>query len=66
MRQALSAARRIGANETQQSMVVQRVLALLQEIQPHQNPPEIAYRVHRIVRDTIEAPDPYREVPKKP
>jgi len=61
LRQALSAARQVGANDSQQSAVINRVLALLQKIQPNLTPPEIAYRVHRIVRDTVVATDPYRE-----
>ncbi len=60
LRQALSAARRAGATENQQYDVLQNVLALLQTIQPEQNPPEIAYHVHRIVRETVGNSDPYQ------
>jgi uncharacterized protein with ATP-grasp and redox domains len=59
LRQALSAARRAGATEYQQYDVLQNVLALLQTIQPAQNPPEIAHHVHRIVRETVGDSDPY-------
>ncbi len=65
LRQALSAARRVGADDLEQSAVVQQVLTLLRKIQPDATPPEIAYRVHRIVRDTITAPDPYEEAKAK-
>ena len=41
------------------------MLALLQIIQPEQNPPEIAYHVHRIVRDTVGDADPYQEAKSK-
>jgi len=61
LRQALNAARHVGANDSQQSAVMKKVLALLQRIQPNLTPPEIAYRVHRIVRNTVVATDPYRE-----
>lgn len=61
LRQALSAARRAGATDEQQNTVLQNVLKLLQTMQPDQSPPEIGYQVHRIVRDTVDSKDPYRE-----
>ena len=60
LRQALSAARRAGASENQQSEVLQKVLAALQTIEPDRNPPDIAYYVHRIVRETVRDSDPYQ------
>jgi damage-control phosphatase, subfamily I len=65
LRQALSAARRAGATESQQYDVLQNVLALLQIIQPEQNPPEIAHHVHRIVRETVGDADPYQAAKSK-
>lgn len=61
LRQALSAARRVGATDQQQHTALQNVLALLQAIQPDQTPPEIGYRVHQIVRKIVDSQDPYRE-----
>ncbi len=61
LRQALSSARRVGADSETQHAVIQSVLALLQDFPPGATPPEIAYRVHRIVRGKIGAGDPYRE-----
>ncbi len=61
LKQALSAARRVGADDAAQSVIVHEVLTLLQKIQLDATPPEIAYRVHRIVRDTMSANDPYHK-----
>jgi len=61
LRQALSAARRAGANEEQQFTVIQEVLKILSKIQLALTPPEIAILVHKIVRDKVGASDPYRE-----
>lgn len=65
LKQALSAARRVGADDAAQSMVLHKVLTLMQDIQSDATPPEIACRVHRIVRDTISASDPYQEAKAK-
>ncbi len=61
LRQALSAARRVGADPEVQHAVMQELLAVLQDFPPGATPPEIAYRVHRIVRAKIDVEDPYRE-----
>jgi len=61
LKQALSAARRVGADDSVQSAVIHEVLTLLQNIQLDATPPEIAHRVHRIVRDTTSANDPYQK-----
>ena len=61
LRQALSAARWAGADEEQQSEVMGHVLSYLQEIAPQTNPPQIAYHIHQIVRQTISVNDPYRD-----
>jgi len=65
LKQALSAARRVGADDAAQTLVIHEVLTLLQDIQLDATPPEIAYRVHRIVRDTISASDPYQKAKAK-
>lgn len=61
LRQALNASRRAGASEDQQQAVIDRVLALLQGIDPSRTPPEIGDQVHRIVRRMVKDGDPYRE-----
>jgi len=60
LRQALDAARRAGADEGQQRVVLDRVLDLLRRIRPSSTPPEIGDQVHRIVRRELGDGDPYR------
>jgi uncharacterized protein with ATP-grasp and redox domains len=62
LKQALSAARRAGADEATQSVVIHEVLKLLHDIRLDATPPEIAFHVHRIVRDMNSARDPYQNV----
>jgi uncharacterized protein with ATP-grasp and redox domains len=61
LRQALDAARRAGADDTQQRAVLDRVLEVLRRIEPTATPPEIGDRVHRTVRQVVGDGDPYRE-----
>ncbi len=60
LRQALSAARQVGADESQQHAIIGETLALLQTLPPGKTPPEIGYAVHRIVRERMGGGDPYR------
>ncbi|MBN1876160.1 MAG: DUF89 family protein [Anaerolineae bacterium] len=62
LRQALSAARRVGANESQQYVIMGQTLALLQTLPLDKTPPEIGYAVHRIVREMLGHSDPYRAI----
>jgi uncharacterized protein with ATP-grasp and redox domains len=59
LRQALSAARRAGGDNRRQLSVVRHSLALLEALEPGATPPEIAHRLHSIVREEIGASDPY-------
>jgi len=61
LRQALSASRMVTDDESAQHDVMTDALALLQHLPPGATPPEIAFAVHRIVRDRLGASDPYRE-----
>ena len=61
LRQALDAARRTGADDVQQRVVLDRVLEALRQIELAATPPEIGDRVHRIVRQVAGNCDPYRE-----
>ena len=61
LRQALSASRRGGADPEQQMAVIRRSLAMIENLEPEATPPQIAHRVHGIVRDEIGAADPYRQ-----
>lgn len=62
LRQALSAARLAGGNEHQQFTVLNGTLKLLQHLEPGTLPPEIACRLHRLVRKEISSADPYQAV----
>jgi len=62
LRQALEAARMAGADEGQQQQAIDRVLDLLRQGDASRTPPEIGDRVHRVVRQVVEAADPYRKV----
>lgn len=62
LRQALSAARRAGADDVQQHAMMGQTLALLQTLPHGKTPPEIGYAVHRIVRDMMGHSDPYRDI----
>lgn len=64
LRQALRVAQLSNADETQQHMVLQRTLSLLQSIPMNATPPEIAYQVHRIVHDVVDPTNPYHEAKK--
>jgi uncharacterized protein with ATP-grasp and redox domains len=60
LRQALNAARLAGADENRQKAVLDRVLEALRQVEISSTPPEIADRVHRIVRREVGSQDPYR------
>jgi len=62
LRQALSAARQVGADDAQQHAIIGETLALLQTLPPGKTPPEIGYAVHRIVRERMGHSDPYRNL----
>jgi uncharacterized protein with ATP-grasp and redox domains len=61
LRQALEAARMAGANENRQYWMLQEVLAELRRFELASTPPEMAYRIHDIVRREMDARDPYQE-----
>ena len=60
LRQALGAARLAGADDAQQRRVLDRVLDVLKQIESSNTPPEIAERVHGLVRREVGNGDPYR------
>lgn len=61
LRQALSAARRAGADDDAQHAVMGETLALLQDLPVGATPPEIAHAVHGLVRNRLGSGDPYRD-----
>lgn len=62
LRQALEAARMNGANEAEQRVVLDQVMRILETVDLAATPPEIGYRVHRVVRATLQVGDPYRTI----
>jgi damage-control phosphatase, subfamily I len=62
LRQALRAARISGADEIQQYSALQNTLSLLQNLPVDANPTEIGYRIHQIVREIVDTPDPYQAI----
>lgn len=60
LRQALSAARRAGASEKVQRHILQLTMEELQHIPDGATPPEMAWQVHRVVREQTETADPFQ------
>jgi uncharacterized protein with ATP-grasp and redox domains len=60
VRQALEAARQLGADERKQKIVLERVLEALRDIDLSFTPPQIGDQVHRLVRQELGDGDPYR------
>lgn len=60
LRQALEAARLGGADEVRQRRVIDKVLALMLELDITEPPPVIGRAVHRLIREEL-GRDPYRE-----
>ncbi len=61
-RQALESARLSGLNEEEQKRVIDRVSEEIPEFSLSSSPPEMAQKIHRIVRDVAGSKDPYREI----
>lgn len=59
LRQALSAARRAGASEAVQRQILLSTMAELQRLPANATPPEMAWRIHGIVRQQAGTPDPF-------
>lgn len=61
MRQSLEASRFATADSEMHLTVVQKVMELVLEHGVHVNPPVIGQKIHRLIRDSIQNPDPYVE-----
>jgi uncharacterized protein with ATP-grasp and redox domains len=59
LRQALEAARMNGAGEAQQRELLHRAMDVLQDVPAGATPPEIAHRIHRLVKEALGVADPY-------
>lgn len=62
IRQALHASRLAGGSSTQQHQVVTKTMKLLGKLPTGATPPEIACKVHGIVREEVSATDPYEKL----
>ncbi|NBC47403.1 MAG: DUF89 family protein [Gammaproteobacteria bacterium] len=59
LRQALSAARRAGATPSLQRAILEETMDELRTLAAEATPPEMGERIHRLVRERTETPDPY-------
>ena len=62
IRQALEAARMVTGDEEVCEEVLRRVLELAASMDMQRTPPEMAQKIHRIIREVSGIQDPYREV----
>lgn len=62
LRQALESARLAGLNEEDQKKVIDRVSEEIPKFSLSSSPPEMAQKIHRIVREVAGSRDPYREI----
>jgi uncharacterized protein with ATP-grasp and redox domains len=61
LRQALSAARRAGASVEQQRRILRETMVELKSLPEDATPPEMAERIHRLVRTKTDNIDPYAQ-----
>lgn len=61
LRQALSAARRSGASDNQQHIILLKTMKELSAFPTDSTPPQLAYRIHQCVQQLTSNLDPYRD-----
>jgi uncharacterized protein with ATP-grasp and redox domains len=61
LRQALSAARRADASDDQQRQILLKTMEELASLPADATPPQMASRIHRLVRQLTNISDPYRQ-----
>ncbi|MBI9074822.1 MAG: DUF89 family protein [Desulfatibacillum sp.] len=61
VRQTINAARHAGCGEELQHTLINKVLGLLQSLEPGITPPEVARKVHGLIRQFSNNPDPYKQ-----
>jgi len=61
LRQALSAARRSGASDNQQHIILLKTMEELSVFPTNSTPPQLAYRIHQCVQQLTSNLDPYRD-----
>lgn len=62
VRQALDASRMITSDEDIHEQVLRKVILLLGEMDLRQTPPAMGQKIHRIIREITNNPDPYLEI----
>ena len=62
LRMALQTARLSGQDERGQKTILEKTIDLLDKITWNETPPEIAYRLHRIIRRLTGIQDPFKEL----
>ena len=65
LRQALSAARRAGASEDVQKQILLLTMEELQHMPQGATPPEMAWRIHQVVREQTLTADPFHAAKKQ-
>ena len=60
LRQALSASRRAGASEDQQRLILLNTMEELRSLSIDATPPQMAFKIHQLVRQQTNNLDPYR------
>jgi uncharacterized protein with ATP-grasp and redox domains len=60
LRQALSASRRAGASDDQQRLILLDTMEELRSLSVDATPPQMAFRIHQLVRQQTNNLDPYR------
>ncbi len=62
LRQTLQACRIAGVPEKEQIGIMGEMMSLLQEVDPSSRPPDIAARMHKLIRNLTKCGDPYLEL----
>ena len=65
LRQALSAGRRAGASEDQQRQILLKTMEQLQNLPADATPPQMAYKIHQMIKQLTNNSDPYRQAKKE-
>lgn len=60
LRHALDSSRLVTDDDALTARVMDRVLVALRELDPSDSPPVMGQRIHRIIREELRHPDPYR------
>jgi len=65
LRQTIDATRMAGSDHEGQVIILRKVLSLMAEMDLSQSPPEMAQKIHKVIRDNTGMADPYQEIKHK-